>query len=166
MNRRSAQIWIYFISFLIFAADRVSKYFITHNLPAAKSVSVIPNFFHLTLVTNKGAAFGILKDISGLSIIMTILAIALIILYVYRSRSVTIAVASALGLILGGAMGNLADRVRFGYVIDFLDFRIWPVFNIADSAISAGAAILILSIFSNVKAKSGTSSNIKKQISR
>ena len=74
---------------------------------------------------------------------------ALIIMYAWRCRAMTLSMSLALGFILGGAAGNLVDRIRSGYVIDFLDFRIWPVFNIADSAITIGAGLLILNLFLN-----------------
>ena len=99
---------------------------------------------HLTLVHNRGAAFGILKGQLYLFIFTTIIAIILI----YRSLKNTSCnlYRVSLWLILAGAAGNLIDRVRFGYVVDFLDFRIWPVFNIADSAITIGAILLGWSI--------------------
>lgn len=149
MPYRSSQALVFLAAFLVFAADRLTKYFVVSSLSTAESVRVIPGIFHITLVLNNGAAFGIFKNMGAFFIGATVLAAALILFYVLRSESMNAAVTAALGLILGGALGNLVDRVRFGYVIDFLDLRVWPVFNVADSAITVGAAILVLSIVCN-----------------
>ena len=133
---------------IVFAADRVSKYVAVNILTAGESVRVIPNIFHITLVFNSGSAFGLLKNWGVFFIILSSLAIALIVLFAVRSPGISLPLSTALGFILGGAMGNLVDRVKFGYVIDFLDFRVWPVFNAADSAICIGIAMLALSIIS------------------
>ena len=133
----------------IFALDALTKMLAVNSLTQVQSVSVIPNIFHFTLVLNDGVAFGLLKDKADIFIPVSLGAMAFIILYIRRSVFINAATTLALGLILGGAAGNLIDRIRFGYVIDFLDFRIWPVFNIADSAISIGAGILILSLILN-----------------
>lgn len=133
----------------ILALDALTKMLAASSLTHVQSVSVIPNIFHFTLVLNDGVAFGLLKDKADVFIPVSLGAIAFIILYVRRSVFINAATTLALGLILGGAAGNLIDRIRFGYVIDFLDFRVWPVFNIADSAISIGAGILILSLVLN-----------------
>jgi len=92
-------------------------------------------------VHNRGAAFGILKNQLFVFVIISLLAIALI-LYHLKDRKKSRLSSISLSLILGGAVGNLIDRLRFGFVIDFLDFRVWPVFNIADSAITIGVVLL------------------------
>lgn len=105
----------------------------------------------MTLVHNTGIAFGLLKDQSFVFFIIPVVAFILLFfnIYYYKqndqalSRSYLIAFA----LILGGAIGNLYDRMTLGYVIDFIDFRIWPVFNIADSAITIGAVIIAVKCF-------------------
>jgi signal peptidase II len=147
MTFRSVRGWVFFAAALVFIADRLTKYVIVNSLTAAESIRVIPGIFHVTLVLNNGAAFGIFRNMGVMFILMTFVAVALILLYVLRSKAMSAPVMAAFGLILGGALGNLVDRIKFGYVIDFLDFRVWPVFNIADSAITVGAAILVLTIF-------------------
>ncbi|OGW76813.1 MAG: signal peptidase II [Omnitrophica bacterium RIFCSPLOWO2_02_FULL_45_16] len=124
--------------------DRLTKYFFCSNLSHGRSIKVIPGIFHLTLVFNTGSAFGLFKDWTRFFIMTSIIVIALILFYCLRYRYKDILLITSLGLILGGAIGNLIDRILFGYVIDFLDFRVWPVFNIADSSISIGAALLAL----------------------
>ena len=127
--------------------DRLTKHIAVNNMFEGQSVKVFPGIFHLTLVLNKGAAFGLLKDQKMLFVALSVLVIIFIIYYTLSKKTTDRAALIALGLVLGGAVGNLIDRVRLGYVIDFLDLGIWPVFNIADSCITIGAAILILKMF-------------------
>ena len=129
--------------------DRLTKYFFTNVLSQGQSVKVIPGILHLTLVLNTGSAFGMFKDRTYFFVITSILAIMLILFYAWRYAHKDAFLIVALGLILGGAVGNLIDRCLFGYVIDFLDFRVWPVFNIADSSITIGSALLVLKVLSD-----------------
>ncbi|MDD5496407.1 MAG: signal peptidase II [Candidatus Omnitrophica bacterium] len=134
--------YVFLISSSIFVFDRIIKAFVCERLSEAQSIKVIPGIFHITLVFNKGAAFGILKDQRLFFVLLSIAVISLIVVYLWRNNLKDYILFLALALLLGGACGNLLDRVRFGYVIDFLDFRIWPVFNVADSSITIGAVIL------------------------
>jgi len=143
---------IFIIVFSVLLLDQSTKALASKNILLGQTIPVINNIFHLTLVHNKGAAFGIFKSQTALFIITSLTAI-IIISYKLKARvagRLDIFVVS-LGLILAGALGNLIDRLFFGYVVDFLDFRIWPVFNIADSAITVGAILLGWSILSNKK---------------
>ena len=134
---------IFIIVLVIFSLDQLTKILITKNLFLYQSVPVIKNIFHITLVRNTGAAFGMFKNQLYLFIFTSIGAIVLILLDLKERRGKKLDIYSlSLAFILAGASGNLVDRIRFGCVIDFLDFRIWPVFNIADSAITIGAALL------------------------
>jgi signal peptidase II len=135
--------------------DQVSKWLISNHLEPHQILSVIPGLFNLVLVENRGMAFGILSQTrSGFSfyflIATTIVAIGVILFFFYWIKRDQTWLTVGLSLILGGAMGNLVDRVRFGYVVDFLDFFLkgyhWPAFNIADSAVSAGTFWLFISI--------------------
>ncbi len=101
---------------------------------------MISGVFHLTLVYNRGAAFGMLKNQIPLFIFVSLAAIVLIFVNLKKDNSFLNRI--SLSLILAGALGNLVDRIFLGHVVDFLDFRIWPVFNIADSAITIGAILL------------------------
>ncbi|MDD5173855.1 MAG: signal peptidase II [Candidatus Omnitrophota bacterium] len=134
------------ISSLILLIDRLTKYILFRDLSEGESISVVPGIFHITLVLNSGAAFGLLKGRSAFFIVLTALVIVFICFYIIRGGCKDILTLIALGFILGGAAGNLIDRVLFGYVIDFLDFRIWPVFNIADASINIGAFILVIKL--------------------
>ena len=133
--------YAFFYSFLVLAADQISKYMVRANMRPYESIPVIKNIFHLTYVNNTGAAFSMLR---GKILFFTVFSSAVIIALVYALIKLPLEkrIRLLLALIIGGATGNLIDRVRFGYVVDFLDFRVWPVFNIADCAIVVGVAIL------------------------
>lgn len=133
--------------FLIVLLDRVSKSFFLSLFSVGESIPVIRNIFHFTLVKNTGIAFGLFKEQGIIFVVISIIAIFFLgwILYSKRHEE-ELSKLSILGIsfIIGGAFGNLTDRLQYGYVVDFIDFRIWPVFNIADSAITVGAALLII----------------------
>jgi signal peptidase II len=133
--------------------DQLTKYFITQAFALGDSRPVIPGFLNLVLVYNKGAAFGMFSGIGDgwRQILLTItifLAVAFVVYLLVHDHFADSYSRVALGFILGGAVGNIIDRVRFGQVIDFVDvfFRQyhWPAFNVADSAICIGVAILLL----------------------
>ncbi len=135
------------IGCVILILDQLSKYFFLNLLSLNQSIPVIKNMFHLTLVYNTGCAFGLLKNQGWYFIIISLLVIFFILFYwikelKYAQGSKILKL--SLVLILSGAIGNLIDRLRFGYVIDFLDFRIWPVFNLADSAITIGVILICI----------------------
>ena len=132
---------LYQIALLVIAADQVSKYFILENLSLGESAPVIASVFHLTSVRNTGIAFGLFQQHP---IYLTAIISVCVLVLIFFSRRLCRGSSLekiAYGLILGGAVGNLVDRARFGWVVDFLDFRIWPVFNIADSGITIGVAL-------------------------
>jgi signal peptidase II len=130
------------VSSAVIIIDRLTKYILLKKLSEGDSVGVVPGIFHITLVLNSGAAFGLFKGRSAFFTVLTALVIAFICFYIVRGKCKDLLMLTALGLILGGAAGNLIDRAAFGHVIDFLDFRIWPVFNVADASITVGAFIL------------------------
>ncbi|MBI5573204.1 MAG: signal peptidase II [Elusimicrobia bacterium] len=136
------------IVFLIFLLDRITKYFIVKNFYLGESSAVIKNVFHITYITNTGTAFGMLQKYGSVLLIFSIVAIILISILVFKQKTHPHTHSLALSLILGGALGNLFDRIFRGEIVDFFDFRIWPIFNIADSAITVGIIILFyFSIF-------------------
>ena len=147
---------IVLICILVTVIDQLSKFFLSNNLAINKSVPVIKNFFHLTLIHNTGIAFGVLKGSSNVILIVTLIGLVLIIYSLKKdflvdknllSQKFLLVRKIAIGFIVGGAIGNMIDRIFFGYVIDFLDFRVWPVFNLADSFITIGAVILFWNLF-------------------
>lgn len=137
------------IAGLAFVLDQISKYWILEHVMAPPRAIEVTPFFNLVLAWNKGVSFGMFNDHSDYGpILLTILALAIsaaLLVWMYRADDrLTV---MALGLIVGGALGNVIDRVRFGAVTDFLDVHAfgyhWPAFNVADSAVCVGAAILI-----------------------
>ncbi|MCR4441163.1 MAG: signal peptidase II [Peptococcaceae bacterium] len=129
---------------LIILLDRTTKYLIGAHMKLAESIPIINGFFHLTYVKNPGAAFGMLADKRWLFIVITLVMLGIIVYTARNSSGKNTWFAVALGMVAGGAFGNLVDRVKGGLVIDFIDFRgIWPyIFNIADSAIVVGVILL------------------------
>lgn len=126
---------------IVLILDQLSKFLAVNFLQLNVPFALIKNFLYLTLVHNRGAAFGILKNQLSLFITISFFAILFIFLHLKNKKN-SFVLKLSLSLILSGAAGNLIDRLRFGYVIDFLDFRVWPVFNLADSALTIGALLL------------------------
>jgi signal peptidase II len=135
------------IALLVVVADQLSKWWITAHLAIGESL-VDYGFFQIVRVQNTGAAFGIFRGHPLVFTIIDFIAIAvfLTLVIVMRRRWPFLDrmwVQSGIGLILGGTIGNLIDRLRFGHVTDFFDFQIWPTFNVADAGITVGIIILI-----------------------
>ena len=128
----------------ILASDQFTKWLARSYLTQFPdgSVSIIGDALRLTFVMNRGAAFGVLQNQNALFIVVSGVVIAVIIGSYRYSPIQSPLLNFALGLQLGGALGNLVDRLRLGYVVDFVDVSVWPVFNVADSAICIGVAIL------------------------
>ncbi|MDP8261970.1 MAG: signal peptidase II [Candidatus Ancaeobacter aquaticus] len=138
---------IYIIVLCVLFLDQLSKYFANKYLILHKSVSLIDGFFDITLIHNTGAAFGILIEHTILLICISVVSLIVLIIVGLSSMGRDPYVNTALGLICGGAAGNLIDRIFHGFVIDFLDFHIhnyhWPAFNLADSSICIGTVFLL-----------------------
>ena len=138
---------------LVIVIDQITKLYIAHHFNLHESVRVIPNFFNLTYIRNTGAAFGLLSKAPEsfripFFIIIPLVALTVIVLVFKKTHETELLMITSLSLILGGAVGNFIDRLRFNYVIDFLDFHWfykyhWPAFNVADSAIVVGVGLLI-----------------------
>jgi signal peptidase II len=149
---------------LAVVADQATKLAATAMLPLHQSKMVIPGLFNLTLVHNNGMAFGILSGAPSLvrSLVLTGLSLAALALIVYYCASIPrtrVWMQLGLSLIMGGALGNIIDRVRLRYVVDFLDFHwkghSWPAFNLADSCITVGMGLLILDFIIGMRAGKG-----------
>ncbi|MGH9492018.1 MAG: signal peptidase II [Terriglobales bacterium] len=138
---------------VVFLADQVSKWVITQRIVLHESITVIPGFFRLTHVVNRGAAFGLLSESDwnvAILILFSLVALAVVSALLWRNSHRVSSTGFGLALILGGAVGNLWDRLLEGHVVDFLDFHLggyhWPAFNVADSAIVIGALLLVAQI--------------------
>jgi signal peptidase II len=127
----------------IFLADQALKRLVEGSMWLGESIPVIPNILHLTYAKNAGGAFGILGSQSGVLLLGSAVAIAFV-LWTLLQGPPSRATVFGCGLILGGAAGNLLDRLTVGQVTDYVDLRVWPVFNAADAAIVVGVAILLL----------------------
>lgn len=131
----------YFVLLFIFCLDQFTKLLALQYLAERGSIEIFP-FLYFTLVHNTGIAFGVFRQYPAILLILISLSLAGLLIWGIRKTDMSRLQRLALAMILGGALGNWADRLRLGAVIDFIDFRIWPVFNIADSAISIGVLIL------------------------
>lgn len=134
---------------LVYFLDRAIKAVVLIRLPEGESIPVIQDIFHLTRVNNLGAAFGLFSG--RLSFLIVVSLICILFLggrLVLRARKGIIPNGSDFfsAMITGGALGNLYDRLVYGFVVDYLDFRFWPVFNLADMAITVGTAFLVLAL--------------------
>ncbi|MDD3250645.1 MAG: lipoprotein signal peptidase [Smithella sp.] len=147
---------------VIIALDQITKSAVMARFSLHETLMVIPGLFNLVYVMNPGAAFGFLADASPtfryvFFIGVTITAAGLIVYYLVKSNPRNLLLAGSLTLIFGGAVGNLIDRIRFGAVVDFLDVYLgashWPAFNVADSAITVGAVLMIWEMLRNRKSK-------------
>ena len=147
--------YFFFIAVIVLLLDRIAKWAIASNISLHDSVVVIPGFLRLTHVQNTGAAFGLFAESSvqwkvGALVSFSILALVVVSALLWKNSHSLSTTTIGLSLILGGAMGNLWDRIVSGHVVDFLDFYVgsyhWPAFNVADSAIVVGAILLVAEI--------------------
>ena len=138
----------YVISLVIIAIDQLTKWVIVKTMALGESITVIENFFYLTSHRNSGAAWGILQGKMLFFYIVTVIVIIGVIYYMQKYARNDILLAVALALILGGAIGNFIDRIFHQEVVDFFHFYIFnysfPIFNIADSALSIGVVLVII----------------------
>jgi signal peptidase II len=147
--------YFFLIAALVVALDRYTKWLIAHRLSMHDSITVIPGFFRIIHTENPGAAFGLFADSPSqwkvaLLIVFSLVALAIVSLLLWKNSHRLTSTGIGLSLILGGALGNLWDRIVSRHVVDFLLFYIgryqWPAFNVADSAIVIGACLLVFEI--------------------
>ncbi len=132
-----------FIAFFIFGLDFLIKNYLRLNL-SYQSFSLIENFVDIRVVFNTGTAFGFLQGQNQLLIVLSLILITLFLVIFKLEKEKSFSFRLAAGLILGGAISNLVDRVVFGAVLDYIDLGFWPVFNISDACISVGAILLVI----------------------
>lgn len=157
----------YLVALAAIVLDQLTKLWILRSFELYESREIIPGLFNLVYVTNTGAAFSMLADVDSpwrhyFFLVVGLLACAGLTFYYHRFGGRRRIYAIALGLIAGGALGNLIDRLRFGAVVDFLDFHLaghhWPAFNVADSAICVGAVLFLIVSFVEEKKTERTTS--------
>src|SRR5208283_1545451 len=160
-TRQAMRKYFFLIAAIVLLLDRLAKWAVASNIQLHDSVAVIPGFFHLTHVQNTGAAFGLFAESTaqwkiGALVSFSVIALIIVSALLWKNSHALSTTTIGLSLILGGATGNLWDRMTAGRVVDFLDFYVgtyhWPAFNVADSAIVIGAVLLVSEI---VFAKSG-----------
>ena len=166
-------LFVFGITFLVIFLDQLSKTIIYHSLYLGQSLPVLGEFFRITYILNPGGAFGTKLGGNNLYTILSVVAIVLTFFFFSQTKKEQVLIKTGLALILGGAIGNLIDRFRFGQVVDFLDFDFfdifipefsllffnfpgfqldrWPVFNIADSSVTCGATLIILQMLMTPK---------------
>lgn len=146
--------WLLLISVLVIVADRISKTLVSRHVALGDGIPIIPHFLRITHWLNEGAAFSLFADSAspnavrwGLIIFSAVAAVAVLVALIRLGSRFTISTA-ALALVLGGAIGNLHDRIAYGSVVDFIEVHIfgyhWPDFNVADSSIVVGACLLLV----------------------
>lgn len=156
VSARDSRLKLLLISIAVFVADRLTKLWILNHIISGQEITIVPRFFHLSHVYNNGAAFSLFSDtpspekVRWMLIAFSMIAIAIVLAVFMKAGRRVNATSIALALILGGAIGNLYDRLAYRYVIDFLAFNIfgyhYPDFNVADSCIVIGAAILLIEV--------------------
>ncbi len=153
MNRR---IFYFLFILILLAADQLTKAIVAQKIPFLNSKSIIPGFFNITHIRNRGAIFGFFSQSGSqfLYVMLTLaslVALVFVVFYFFKTPTSERLLIISLSLILAGALGNLIDRIFRGYVIDFLDFYVkkwhWPSFNIADASITIGAFFIIFIFF-------------------
>lgn len=136
------------ISIILLCIDQISKLLVVNLLTKTNSITIIKNFFYLTYINNDGAAFSILVGKRIFLILIAVLVIVMLIRYIKKNNIQNKLELVSLALIIGGSLGNLMDRLVRGYVIDFLDFKLFnynfPIFNLADTFIVIGVFLLLL----------------------
>ena len=156
-SRRDFRPYLILIAAVVVLLDRLSKLWIDQHVGRGQYITVIAGIFRISHVLNTGAAFSLFAEslspttVRNALIAFSVVAVIVVVGMIWRMGRVVSLTGIALALILGGAIGNLYDRVKYSYVIDFLEVKIvhyhWPDFNLADSAIVVGACLLLLEIF-------------------
>lgn len=144
-SKSSPLLSILSIAALVFVLDQATKFLVVQFIPLYQSWAPLPGLarvFQFTFTTNTGAAFGIFPQLGGVFMVVAIVVIASIVIFYHHLPIENFWVRVSLGLQLGGALGNLFDRLTRGYVVDFVDIGFWPIFNLADLSIVIGVALL------------------------
>ena len=135
---------IFSTALIIVLIDQITKFLIKTNFQLNESLAIIKNIFHLTYIHNFGAGFGILQQQRFILIFISIIVVGVILYNLNKIKEKEILLQVLVGFILAGTIGNLIDRIIYGFVIDFLDFQIWSIFNIADSCVTIGVLGLVI----------------------
>ncbi|OLO40815.1 signal peptidase II [Alkalihalophilus pseudofirmus] len=153
-------IWLYYvIALVIILLDQWTKWIVVQSMEIGERISLIENFLYFTSHRNQGAAFGILQGQMWFFYIITVIVVGFIVYYIQKEAKSSWLLGISLGLILGGAIGNFIDRVFRGEVVDFIDTFIFtynfPIFNVADSALCVGVALIFIKIINDERLAKG-----------
>lgn len=137
---------ILLVVLIVVIIDQLSKFYIQTHMVSGMSIPIVKDIFHITYVLNPGAAFGLFEHQTLFFLIVAVALVVGAIYYYPRIPKQYRLLRFGTGLMVGGAIGNVIDRIKTGYVVDFFDFRIWPVFNMADAAIVCGVGCIIFTM--------------------
>lgn len=137
---------VFLLALVVLILDQLSKFYVQEHMEVGMSIPVVQDVFHLTYILNPGAAFGLFEYQTGFFVVIALSMIIAAFYFYPRIPQQYKLLRFGIGLMVGGAIGNLIDRIRTGYVVDFFDFRIWPIFNIADTGIVCGVGCIVFTI--------------------
>lgn len=168
MNEVTSRVIFFLIALIAFLIDQATKYWIATSMTINEQIPVIGNFFLITSHRNRGAAFGILQDQRWFFVVVTTVVLIGIVWYMLKiKKSGNRLLQTALSLVLGGAIGNFFDRALTGEVVDFLQFNFgsytFPIFNVADSCIVVGVALIILDSILEIRREKRQAAEIKQE---
>lgn len=149
------KVLVLLICVIVIGLDQFTKMLVKKYITLGGTIDVWPGVFDLTHITNTGVAFGLLQNRQSLVLFSSMIAVLLIVLFLFKIRHNMLSI-FGLGLTLGGALGNMIDRIFLGKVTDFLNFTYWPAFNVADSAVVVGFFLLALFLIRRPANKPGT----------
>ncbi len=138
-----AKSWIWILAGVIFALDRILKILVATHMAPDQSIPVLPPVLWITYITNSGAAFSLFQGGTVLFVIIGLVILAALVIYVQRTQALSTVFGIGAGLLAGGTAGNLWDRLVAGRVIDYIHFRYWAIFNLADAAIVVGIILIV-----------------------
>lgn len=136
--------WFFAATLLLILLDQASKWWIQWKLIPGQSVPIVPGVLHFTLSFNSGIAFGLFPQFGEMFLWVSLAIVSAVLIYYLRLSAPTGWTTAIASLLAGGALGNVLDRVRLGHVVDFIDFRVFPVFNLADTAVTCATVLWII----------------------
>ncbi|MEF2824559.1 MAG: signal peptidase II [Peptococcaceae bacterium] len=147
-------IFPYILAVFVLGLDQWSKYLVRASMQMGESIPIIDSIFHLTYIENEGVAFGLFSGHTNIFVLVSILVLIGLLIFVWKESSQSLLLHYGAALVVSGALGNIIDRAMKASVTDMFDFRIWPIFNIADIAVCVGFVLLVLYLFFSSEDKS------------
>ena len=147
-------IFPYILAVFVLGLDQWSKYLVRASMQMGESIPIMDSIFHLTYIENEGVAFGLFSGHTNIFVLVSILVLIGLLIFVWKESSQSLLLHYGAALVVSGALGNIIDRAMKASVTDMFDFRIWPIFNIADIAVCVGFVLLVLYLFFSSEDKS------------